>query len=224
MKKIRVLLVDDHTVVREGLRALLSNEQDIEVIGEAPDGRRALALAKQSPPDVVVMDVAMPLLNGMDATKQIVRSLRSTAVLVLSSYTDEECVSELLKAGAAGYLSKQSAAEELAKAIREVRRGNKYFTPAIARQLLEQEKARRENYGESTELTEREAEVLQLVATGYSNQESANELGISIKTIEKHRQQVMNKLKIHETAGLTRYAISKGIVDQSKLPQTVADS
>jgi len=219
-----VLLVDDHTVVREGLRALLSNEEDIEVIGEAPDGRRALTMAKQSSPDVIVMDVAMPLLNGMDATKRIVRTLRTTAVLVLSSYTDEDCVSQLLKAGAAGYLSKHSAAEELPKAIREVRRGNKYFSPAIARQLNEQEKARRENYGESTELTEREAEVLQLVATGFSNKESADELGISIKTIEKHRQQVMNKLKIHETAGLTRYAISKGIVDHRKLPHSLVDS
>src|SRR6185295_5108219 len=169
MKKITVLLVDDHTVVREGLRALLANEPDIEVVGEAPDGRRALTMAKQSPPDVVVMDVAMPLLNGMDATCQIVRSCRSTAVLVLSSYTDEECVSQLLKAGVVGYLTKQSAAVELPKAIREVRRGNRFFSPAIARQLQERERAKHEDYGEKTELTAREAEVLQLVATGFSN-------------------------------------------------------
>jgi len=225
MKKITVLLVDDHTVVREGLRALLATEPDIEVVGEAPDGRRALTMAKQSTPDVVVMDVAMPLLNGMDATRQIIRNCRGTAVLVLSSYTDEECVSQLLKAGAAGYLTKQSAATELPKAIREVRRGNRFFSPAIARQLQEQERAKREEYGEKTELTAREAEVLQLVATGFSNRESANELGISIKTIEKHRQQVMNKLKIHETAGLTRYAISKGIVENRTLgtPEPVND-
>jgi len=225
MKKISVLLVDDHTVVREGLRALLANEHDIEVVAEAPDGRRALTIAKQSPPDVVVMDVAMPLLNGMDATRQIMRNCRSTAVLVLSSYSDEECVAQLLKAGAAGYITKQSAAEELPKAIREVRRGNRYFSPAIARQLREQDVAKREVYGESTELTSREAQVLQLVATGFSNKESASELGISIKTIEKHRQQVMNKLRIHETAGLTRYAISKGIVENKaqKAAQTVND-
>jgi DNA-binding NarL/FixJ family response regulator len=221
MKKISVVLVDDHTVVREGLRALLANEQDIEVVGEAPDGRRALTMVKQSPPDVVVMDVAMPLLNGMDATRQIARMCRSTGVLVLSSYTDEECVDQLLKAGAAGYLSKQTAANELPQAIREVRRGNRYFSPSIARQLQERQKARREEYGEKKELTEREAEVLELVATGYSNKESAEQLGISIKTIEKHRQQVMNKLNIHETAGLTRYAISKGIVDQRKSAETV---
>jgi len=223
MKKITVVLVDDHTVVREGLRALLANEPDIEVVGEAPDGRRALALVKQSQPDVVVMDVAMPLLNGMDATRQILRISRSTGVLVLSSYTDEECIDQLLKVGAAGYLSKQSAANDLPKAIREVRRGNRYFSPSIARQLQERQKARQEDYGEKKELTEREAEVLELVATGFSNKESADQLGISIKTIEKHRQQVMNKLNIHETAGLTRYAISKGIVEQRKTPEAVAD-
>jgi len=223
MKKITVLLVDDHTVVREGLRALLSTEPDIEVIAEACDGRRALTIAKQSTPDVVVMDVAMPLLNGMEATRQITRNCRGTAVLVLSSYTDEECVSQLLKAGAAGYLTKQTAAHELPKAIREVRRGNHFFSAAIARQLQEKERSKQENYGEKTELTAREAEVLQLVATGYSNKESADQLGISIKTIEKHRQQVMNKLKIHETAGLTRYAIAKGIVQNRAAAEPVAD-
>jgi len=218
-----VVLVDDHTVVREGLRALLDNEPDIEVVGEAPDGRRALTMVKQCQPDVVVMDVAMPLLNGMDATRQILRECRSTGVLVLSSYTDEECVDQLLKAGAAGYLTKQSAANDLPKAIREVRRGNRYFSPSIARQLQDRQKTRQEDYGEKRELTVREAEVLSLVATGYSNKESASQLGISIKTIEKHRQQVMNKLNIHETAGLTRYAISKGIVEQRKAPEAVAD-
>jgi DNA-binding NarL/FixJ family response regulator len=223
MKKITVVLVDDHTVVREGLRALLANEPDIEVVAEAPDGRRALNLVKQAQPDVVVMDVAMPLLNGMDATRQILRTCRSTGVLVLSSYTDEECISQLLKAGAAGYLSKQTAANDLPKAIREIRRGNRYFSPSIARQLQEKERARHDDFGEKRELTEREAEVLELVATGFSNKESADQLGISIKTIEKHRQQVMNKLNIHETAGLTRYAISKGIVEQRKTPETVSD-
>src|SRR5437868_6584184 len=137
MKKITVLLVDDHTVVREGLRALLAQEEDMEVIGEAPDGRRALTLAKQASPDVVVMDVAMPLLNGMDATRQIVKNCHGTAVLVLSSYTDEECVKQLLKAGAAGYLTKQTAADHFPRAIREVRRGNRFFSPAIARQFQE---------------------------------------------------------------------------------------
>ena len=211
MKKITVLLVDDHTVVREGLRALLEAEQDLEVIGEAADGKQALTLAKESPPDVIVMDVAMPLLNGLETTRQIVKNYPDTAILVLSSYTDQECVSQLLKAGAAGYLAKQTAANELPKAIREVRRGNQFFSPAIARQLQQQGER-----GANIELTLREAEVLQLVAEGLSNKQSANELGISIKTIEKHRQQVMNKLNIHETAGLTRYALTNGIVEGPK--------
>ena len=210
MKKITVLLVDDHTVVREGLSALLGVEQDIEVIGEAADGRDALALAKKKLPEVVVMDVAMPILNGMEATRQIVKSCPDTAVLVLSSYTHAECVQQLLKAGAAGFLAKQTAANELPKAIREVRRGNRFFSPAITRQLQQEAKAA------NTELTFREAEVLQLVAEGLSNKQSASELGISIKTIEKHRQQVMNKLNIHEAAGLTRYALANGIVEGSK--------
>jgi DNA-binding NarL/FixJ family response regulator len=217
MKKITVLLVDDHTIVREGLRALLAVEQDIEVIGEAADGRQAIALAKQNPPDVIVMDVAIPLLNGMEATRQIVKNCPDTAVLVLSSYTDEECVRRLLKAGAAGYLAKQTAANELPKAIRDVRLGNRCLSPSIAKQLQKQEQRA------GIELTLREAEVLQLVAEGLSNRQSADELGISIKTIEKHRQQVMNKLNIHETAGLTRYALSNGIVEGAKtaaVPQT----
>ena len=210
MKKITVLLVDDHTIVREGLRALLAVEPDIEVIGEAADGRQAIALAKQNPPDVIVMDVAIPILNGMEATRQIVKNCPDTAVLVLSSYTDDECVRKLLKAGAAGYLAKQTAANELPKAIRDVRLGNQCLSPSIAKQLQQQEQRA------GIELTLREAEVLQLVAEGLSNRQSADELGISIKTVEKHRQQVMNKLNIHETAGLTRYAISNGIVEGPK--------
>ena len=213
MKKITVLLVDDHTVVREGLRALLAQEEDIEVVGEAADGRRAMALCKQLSPEVVVMDVAMPLLNGMDATRQILKNCQGTAVLVLSSYTDEECVKHLLKAGAAGYLTKQTAADYLPRAIRDVRRGHKFFSPEIAKQLQQRERPINDHYDGKPELTSRELEVLQLIAEGFSNKQSATELGISIKTIEKHRQQVMNKLNIHETAGLTRYAISKGIVE-----------
>jgi DNA-binding NarL/FixJ family response regulator len=211
MKKITVLLVDDHTVVREGLRALLGVEQDIEVIGEAADGREALALAKEKSPEVVVMDVAMPIFNGMEATRQISKNCPDTAVLVLSSYTHEECVQQLLNAGAAGYLAKQTAANELPKAIREVRRGNRYLSSIVAKEL--QQQAER---AANPQLTLREAEVLQLVAEGLSNKQSASELGISIKTIEKHRQQVMNKLNIHETAGLTRYAIANGIVEGPK--------
>jgi len=211
MKKISVLIVDDHTVVREGLRALLAAEPDIQVIGEASDGREAVQLAKRNPPNVVVMDVAMPLLNGQGATRQIVKSCPNSAVLVLSSHTDEECVEQLLQAGASGYVIKHCAVSELSAAIREVHRGQTFLSPIIARRIREHKKMVDESYGrkKSLELTAREEEVLQLVTEGLSNKEAADQLGISIKTIEKHRQQVMNKLNIHEIAGLTRYAISR---------------
>jgi DNA-binding NarL/FixJ family response regulator len=210
MRKISVLLADDHMVVREGLRALLTSQSDIHVVAEAADGRQAVSLARRDPPDVVVMDIAMPYLNGMDATRQIVKSCPGTAVLVLSSYWDQECVGRLLHAGAAGYLAKQTAATELSQAIRDVHTGKQFVSPAIVRQMRERERMVAEFGGkDNLVLTPREIEVLQLVAEGYSNKEAAEHLGISIKTIEKHRQQVMNKLNIHETAGLTRYALAR---------------
>ncbi len=216
MKKISVLLVDDHTVVRQGLRALLQAEEDIEVAGEAENGRQAVAMARKEPPDVIVMDVAMPLLNGLEATRQILKGQTHTKILVLTSYGDDDCVSQLMKAGAAGYLIKQTAANELLKAIREVHRGNAFFSPAIAKRLRDQcRDAFSTGKGTTGDLTSREAEVLQLIAEGFSNKQIAGELGISIKTVEKHRQQVMNKLNIHDVAGLTRYAISKGMIDRS---------
>src|SRR6266705_3035854 len=138
MRKIAVLLVDDHAVVRQGLRALLSAEEDMEVVGEAENGRQAVTLAKKNPPEVVVMDVAMPLLNGLEATRQILKSLSATKVLVLTSYGDDECVQQLMQAGASGYLIKQTAANDLLKAIREVQRGNAFFSPSIAKRLRDQ--------------------------------------------------------------------------------------
>lgn len=217
MKKIGVLLVDDHTVVRQGLRALLTSEEDIEVTGEAENGRQAVMAARKTPPDVVVMDVAMPLLNGLEATRQILKLVPTAKVLVLTSYGDDECVAQLMQAGAAGYLIKQTAANDLIKAIHEVQRGNAYFSPSIAKRLRDQ--CRDAFNGGRTvrkagELTSREAEVLQLIAEGFSNKQIAGELNISIKTVEKHRQQVMNKLNIHDVAGLTRYAIAKGMVER----------
>jgi DNA-binding NarL/FixJ family response regulator len=219
MKRISVLLADDHTVIRQGLRALLSAEEDLEVIGEAENGRQAVTLARKSPPDVVVMDVAMPLLNGLEATRQIRRNNPSTKVLVLTSYGDDELVAQMMSAGATGYLIKQTAANDLLKAIREVHRGNAYFSPAVAKRLRDQCRVAFTNGQtprKSGELTSREAEVLQLIAEGFSNKQIAAQLTISIKTVEKHRQQVMNKLNIHDVAGLTRYAISKGIIERKE--------
>jgi DNA-binding NarL/FixJ family response regulator len=225
MKKIMVLLADDHTVVRQGLRALLKAEEDMEVIGEAENGRQAVNLVKKSPPDVVLMDVAMPLMNGLEATRQILKSSPTTKVLVLTSYGDDDCIEQLMRAGAAGYLIKQTAANDLLKAIREVQRGNAFFSPSIAKRLRDQCRQAFSNgqpVKRSGDLTSRESEVLQLIAEGFSNKQIAAELSISIKTVEKHRQQVMNKLNIHDVAGLTRYAISKGLVERTVPSPVVA--
>jgi len=217
MEKIRVLLADDHTVVRQGLRVLLQAEPDISVVGEADTGRLAVQMARRLLPDVVIMDIAMPSLNGLEATRQILKDVPSARVLALSSYSDEEYVQQFTEAGAAGYLLKQTAATDLIKAVREARKGCAFFSPAISRRLLNHY---REAFVKGVPLrprkdllTSRETEVLQLIAEGHPNKQIAAELGISIKTVEKHRQQVMNKLNLHETAGLTRYAISKGIVE-----------
>jgi DNA-binding NarL/FixJ family response regulator len=219
METIKVLLVDDHTIVRQGLRALLEAESDITVVGEAETGRQALQLTRKLSPNVVVMDIAMPTLNGLEATRQIIKEMPATKVLVLSSYSDDEYVHQLSEAGAAGYLLKQTAAADLIKAVREVWRGNAFFSPTISKRLLEQY---RESFLGGTparkrtvSLTTREAEVLQLIAEGRPNKQIAAELCISVKTVEKHRQQVMNKLNIHDIAGLTRYAISKGIIENN---------
>src|SRR5512135_890057 len=164
MKKIGVLLVDDHTVVRQGLRALLKSEEDIEVVGEAENGRQAVMVARKTPPDVVVMDVAMPLLNGLEATRQILKLVPTAKVLVLTSYGDDECVEQLMQAGAAGYLIKQTAANDLLKAIREVYRGNAFFSPTIAKRLRDHCReafTTGQSPKKATELTSREAEVLQ---------------------------------------------------------------
>jgi len=216
MKKINVLLADDHTVVRQGLRMLIEGEPDISVVGEAENGLQTVQMARKLRPDVVVLDVAMPHLNGLEVTRRITRDLPDTRVLVLSSYSDEEYVQQLTEQGASGYLVKQTAGNELIKAIREAHKGNAFFSPSISKRFLDQCRdafSRKERLAKKTgRLTSREAEVLQLIAEGRANKQIASELGISIKTVEKHRQQVMNKLGIHEVAGLTRHAITKGIV------------
>jgi DNA-binding NarL/FixJ family response regulator len=214
MTNISVLLVDDHTIVRQGLKALLSSEKNISIVGEAQTGREAVELATQLRPAVVIMDLAMPRLNGAEATRQVLKSVPSTKVIVLSTYGDDEHVQQALAAGAAAYLLKQTAAEDVVDSIREVTRGNAYFSPAIAKRLREQtlqpEDAQRTP---DVELTQREAEVLQLIAEGYANKQIAAELNLSVKTVEKHRQQVMQKLNIHNIAGLVRHAAAKGIIE-----------
>ncbi len=217
MTKIKVLLADDHTVVRQGLRALLQAEPDIETIGEAETGRQAVELTRTLKPDVVVMDIAMPMLNGLEATRQILKSVPRTRVLILSSYSDDEYVYQLSEAGAAGYLLKQAAIVDLVTAIRKIMTGQVFFSAVISKQLMRRyrETVIRGVFVKkrSDGLTSRETEVLQLIAEGKANKQIAGELNISIKTVEKHRQHVMDKLDIHDIAGLTRYAIAKGIIE-----------
>src|SRR5580765_1073725 len=215
MTNISVLLVDDHTIVRQGLKALLNSEKNITIAGEAQTGREAVDLVSQLWPAVVIMDLAMPRLNGAEATRQILKAVPSAKVIVLSTYGDDEHVQQALAAGAAAYLLKQTAAEDVVDAIREVSKGNAYFSPAIAKRLREQTV---QQSGETprtpdVELTQREAEVLQLIAEGYANKQIAAELNLSVKTVEKHRQQVMQKLGIHNIAGLVRHAAAKGIIE-----------
>jgi DNA-binding NarL/FixJ family response regulator len=219
MEKITVLLVDDHNIVRQGLKALLGAEQDLTIVAEAQSGREAVRLASTLRPEIVIMDLAMPLLNGWEATRQILKVLPSAKVIVLSTYHADEHIQQAIAAGAAAYLIKQTAAADLVKAIHEVRTGNAYFSPAIAERLREKTFQPSSNGGPAkpaeVELTPREAEVLQLIAEGFANKQIASELGLSVKTVEKHRQQVMNKLGIHDTAGLVRHAVAKSVIETS---------
>ncbi len=219
MNSIKVLLVDDHTLVRQALSSLLSNEEDIEVVGEADDGREAVRLNGTLQPNVVVMDLAMPKLNGLEATRQILKDNPAAKVLVLSSYSDDEYVRNLMGAGASGYVDKRAAFESLIRAVRVVHHGNICFSPSIAKRMQDEDRRSRatgrSGKGERSplQLTSRELETIQLIAEGHANKQMAAHLGVSIKTVEKHRQAVMNKLNIHDVAGLTRYAIAHSIVE-----------
>jgi DNA-binding NarL/FixJ family response regulator len=213
MQKITIILADDHNIIRHGIRALLTMEADFEIVGEALTGREAVALTEQLSPNVVVMDLAMPLLNGMEAARQIILNSPDTKVIVLSAYDDKEHVQQAIAAGATGYLLKLTAAQELIQAVREVNKGNAYFSPQISKRLQDEFNPLVLKAQASAALSVREAEVLQLVAEGYVNKQIADELAISIKTVEKHRQSLMNKLDLHCTADLVRHAAAKGIVD-----------
>jgi len=213
MNPITVLLADDHNIVREGFRALLKLEADITVVGEARNGREAVELAVKYKPDIVVMDIAMPLLNGLEATRQILGLLPATKVIVLSAYSDDPYVQRAIAVGASGFLIKQTSAQSLARAIRETKKGNTYFSPSLARHFQTQSATKAPVTKRPTVLTAREMEVIQRVAEGATNKEIASDFGISIKTVEKHRQHLMNKLNIHDTATLTRYAIAQGIIE-----------
>ncbi|MCL4789622.1 MAG: response regulator transcription factor [Verrucomicrobia bacterium] len=219
MKRITVLLAEDHTIVREGFRKMLELEEDLEVVGEAQDGRQAVALVKQLRPNVVLMDIAMPQLNGLEATRQVLKAVPATKVLILSAHGDDEYVADATRSGAVGFLLKQTSSHVVCEAIRKVQKGDTFFCPAIARRLgrlhAKPPLRPRPHHPSAARLTSREMEVLQLIAEGKANKETAAELGIGIKTVEKHREHLMEKLDIHDTAGLTRYAIATGIIESS---------
>ena len=219
MKSITVLLAEDHQIVREGFRLLLEHEDDIEVVGEAETGRQAVQLTRKLRPAVVVMDIAMPLLNGLEATRQIRKQFPGIKVIILSAHSDDAYIDQAMALGAAGFLLKQTSSHVLAAAIREVHKGNTVFPPSTGR--------RPQNGGagppartrpfkkKGNHLSSREMEVLQLIAEGKPNKQVAAELGVSFKTVDKHRQHLMGKLDIHDIAGLTRYAIAEGIIEST---------
>jgi len=217
MNPITILLAEDHAMVREGLRALLKPEADFKIVGEAENGRQALELASKLSPNVIVMDISMPLLNGLEATRQIRAASPDTKLLILSAHSEDIYIERALALGASGYVTKQSTAQVLPTAIRDVHQGRIYLCPILA-ELRDQwhRQMRVRGYlsaNRNTKLTRRESEVLQLVAEGQSNKSMAYELHLSIKTIEKHRQSLMAKLNIHDTASLTRHAIATGMIE-----------
>ena len=215
MSTIRILLGDDHTVIRSGLRLLLERQPDMTVVGEAEDGRQAVDLAEQQNPDVVVMDIAMPNLNGIEAARQIASRQPKTAIVVLSMHSDESYVMRALKAGARAYLLKDSAEEDLIRAIRAVHEGKSFFSPRISKLLVEDYVRQLRQKGEEDSyelLTNREREILQLLAEGNSNKDVANLLNLSLYTVETHRAHILQKLGLHTVPELILYAVRKGII------------
>jgi DNA-binding NarL/FixJ family response regulator len=219
VKRITVLLAEDHQIVREGFRSLLKHERDIEVVGEAETGRQAVQLTRKLRPAVVVMDIAMPLLNGLEATRQIREGFPDTKVLILSAHSDDAYVEQVAALGAAGFLLKQTSSDVLAKAIREAHKGNTFFGPSMSKRIHDRSQksvdGREQLKKSGNRLSSREVEVLQLIAEGKPNKQVAAELGVSFKTVDKHRQHLMSKLDIHDIAGLTRYAIAEGIIESN---------
>jgi DNA-binding NarL/FixJ family response regulator len=211
--KTRILLVDDHKILRDGICSLLKGYDDMEVVGEAADGRTAIRLVQELSPDVVIMDISMPDLNGIDATRKIMADFPSVKIIALSMHYDKQFVSEIFKAGASGYLIKDSAFDELEHAVRIVMDGKTYINPQIASLVVESLVSQSHPSGPQafSLLTEREREVLQLIAEGKSTKQIAADLNVSAKTVESHRRQVMGKLNIRNVAELTKYAIREGL-------------
>jgi two-component system, NarL family, response regulator NreC len=215
MRKIRIVLVDDHELMRSGLRVLMEQQPDLTVVGEASDGRDAVALVASRKPDVLVMDIGMPSLNGIEAAAQITQSHPEVSIVMLSMHSDESYVLRALKAGAKGYLLKDSAEADLIRAVRAVAEGKSFFSPAVSKVLLDDyvRKLKRSGTEDPYDLlTPREREILQLVAEGKSNKEIAQLLNLSVYTVETHRSNIMEKLNLHGVPELILYAVRKGII------------
>ena len=218
-QRITVLLAEDHAIVRQGLCALLVADGGFKMAGEARNGREAVEMAKTLRPDVILMDIGMPMLNGLEATRQIIAANRAAKIIVLSAHSDDAYVEQVAVLGATGFLLKQTSSHELATAIREVQKGNTFFSPSVSRRVQNRNQKSLNREGsfakKNNRLSSREMEVLQLIAEGKPNKQVAAELGVSFKTVDKHRQNLMNKLDIHDVAGLTRYAIAEGIIEST---------
>lgn len=223
MGRIRVLIVDDHAILREGIRALLSLHDDFEIVGEASDGKEALDKARQFVPDVVIMDIAMPVMDGLEATRRIKKESPETKVLVLTQHDNREYVISAIKAGASGCVPKKAVASELVAGIRAVYRGESFLYPSVAKTLIEDYLRHGDSLDETDSyerLTDREREILKLVAEGYANREIAEMLKISVKTVLGHRTNLMEKLDIHNRTELVKYAITKGLIQIDVPPPT----
>lgn len=214
-RPIRILLADDHAILRDGIRALLNDETDLQVVGEADNGRQALEKARALRPDIVIMDIGMPLLSGLEATRQIRRDVPEARVLILTMHQNDEYLAQVMATGASGYVLKDVAGRELVAAIRQVAEGESFFSPPMAKSLsglylrsLEAEKT----HDPYEDLTIREREVLQLVAEGFTNHQIAEMLSLSIKTVKTHRLHLMQKLDLHDRTELVKYAFQKGII------------
>lgn len=217
MNKLKLLLADDHVLVRAGLRTLLEKIPDIQVVGETDDGHEAVRLARALEPDVILMDIAMPTLNGIDAATQIRQRHPGIQIIILSMYSDDVYVDRALRSGAGAYLLKDSATEELGLALKAVRRGETYLSPRVSRKLLDSYLGNRGAVGEAEDvtLTGRQREVLQLIAEGHTTRNIAGRLNLSIKTVETHRANIMHRLGVNDVAALVRYALRVGLLSEN---------